>query len=146
MDIMKEIEKESFKKKIPEFRVGDTVDVHVKIKESDKDRIQIFNGLVIARKGEGMRETITVRRIVQGEGVERIFPLHSPLIDNIVVKRSGQVRRAKLYYLRERKGRSARLKELIGMIPGSETIAEETPETTAGTTDNKVEVEQAAKK
>ena len=145
MDIMKEIEKELCKKKIPEFRVGDTVDVHVKIKESDKERIQVFNGLVIARKGTGLREMFTVRRIVQGEGVERIFPIHSPYIENIVVKRSGQVRRAKLYYLRERKGRSARLKELIGMIPGAESMSEETAETPV-VTENKVEVEQAVKK
>lgn len=145
MDIMKEIEKELSTKKIPEFRVGDTVDVHVKIKESDKERIQIFNGLVIARKGEGLRESITVRRIVQGEGVERIFPLHSPYIENIVVKGSGQVRRAKLYYLRERKGRSARLKELIGMIPGAESMGEETAEVPV-LADNKVVAEPTVKK
>ena len=93
------------------FNIGDTVDVHTRILEGEKERIQIFNGVVIARSGGGLRETFTVRRIVQGEGVERIFPLHSPKIAKIEVKRTGRVRRAKLYYLRERVGKATRLKE-----------------------------------
>jgi large subunit ribosomal protein L19 len=99
------------KPSLPKFEIGDTVDVHVRILEGDKERIQIYNGVVIARSGSGTREMFVVRRIVQGEGVERKFPIHSPRIADIVVKRSGKVRRAKLYYLRERSGKSVRLKE-----------------------------------
>ena len=146
MNLMSQIEKELCKKKVPEFNIGDTVDVHVKIKEGDKERIQVFNGIVIARKNAGLRETVTVRRIVQGEGVERIFLLHSPLISNIVVKKIGNVRRAKLYYLRDRKGRSARIKELVGMIPGAETLVEEEKETPAPEQPPKTEPEQTDKK
>ena len=105
------VEKSSMKAETPKFEIGDTVDVHVRILEGDKERIQIFNGVVIARSGGGTREMFVVRRIVQGEGVERKFPIHSPRIANIVVKRSGKVRRAKLYYLRERSGKAVRLKE-----------------------------------
>jgi large subunit ribosomal protein L19 len=105
------VEKSSMKAETPKFEIGDTVDVHVRILEGDKERIQIFNGVVIARSGAGTREMFVVRRIVQGEGVERKFPIHSPRIANIVVKRSGKVRRAKLYYLRERSGKAVRLKE-----------------------------------
>ncbi len=105
------VEKSSMKAEPPKFEIGDTVDVHVRILEGDKERIQIFNGVVIARSGAGTREMFVVRRIVQGEGVERKFPIHSPRIANIVVKRSGKVRRAKLYYLRERSGKAVRLKE-----------------------------------
>src|SRR6516162_3041717 len=96
------IEDAAVKKEIPAFRVGDQVDVHQRILEGQKERVQVFSGVVIGRRGEAMRETFIVRRIVQGEGVERIFPLHSPKIAKIEVKRTGQVRRAKLYYLRER--------------------------------------------
>jgi large subunit ribosomal protein L19 len=95
----------------PAFEIGDTVDVHVRILEGQKERVQIFNGTVIARKGAGTRETFTVRRIVQGEGVERIFPVHSPKIAKVDVKRHGKIRRAKLYYLRERVGKATRLAE-----------------------------------
>ncbi|OJW09429.1 MAG: 50S ribosomal protein L19 [Planctomycetales bacterium 71-10] len=105
------VEQSSMKEKLPKFEIGDTVDVHVRILEGDKERIQIFNGVVIARSGSGTREMFVVRRIVQGEGVERKFPIHSPRIADIVVKRSGKVRRAKLYYLRERSGKAVRLKE-----------------------------------
>jgi large subunit ribosomal protein L19 len=108
------VEKTSLKADIPEFRVGDTVDVHIQILEGDKDRIQVFNGVVIARNGSGSRATFTVRRIVAGEGVERKFPLHSPRIDKIEVKRSGVVRRAKLYFLRDRVGKAVRLRERRG--------------------------------
>ena len=95
----------------PELRPGDTVRVHVKIKEGDKERIQAFEGTLIARKNQGLSETITVRKISFGQGVERIFPLHSPVIDHIERVRTGRVRRAKLYYLRGLKGRAARLRE-----------------------------------
>ncbi|MGC8640455.1 MAG: 50S ribosomal protein L19 [Isosphaeraceae bacterium] len=105
------VEETSMKPSVPKFEIGDTVDVHVRILEGDKERIQIYNGVVIARSGSGTREMFVVRRIVQGEGVERKFPIHSPRIADIVVKRSGKVRRAKLYYLRERSGKAVRLKE-----------------------------------
>jgi large subunit ribosomal protein L19 len=99
---------------IADFEIGDTVDVHQRILEGSKERIQVFNGVVIARRGEGMREMFTVRRIVQGEGVERVFPLHSPKIARVEVKRTGRVRRAKLYYLRDRVGKATRLRERKG--------------------------------
>ena len=107
------VEQSSRKSEIPEFHVGDTVDVHTKILEGDKERIQVFTGVVIAKSGSGTREMFTVRRIVPGtnEGVERKFPLHSPRVDKIEVKRSGVVRRAKLYFLRDRVGKAVRLKE-----------------------------------
>jgi large subunit ribosomal protein L19 len=96
---------------VPEFQIGDTIRVHVKIKEGDKERLQIFEGTVIARKNSGMGETITVRKISFGQGVERIFPINAPVIDHIDVVRTGKVRRAKLYYLRGLRGKAARLKE-----------------------------------
>jgi large subunit ribosomal protein L19 len=108
---MELVEQSSMKKEVPAFEIGDTVDVHVRILEGEKERVQIFNGVVIARSGHNTREMFTVRRIVAGEGVERIFPLHSPRIADVVVKRSGHVRRAKLYYLRERTGKAVRLRE-----------------------------------
>ena len=109
--ILELVEKSSLKTDVPEFNIGDTVDVHTKILEGDKERIQVFTGVVIARSGSGSREMFTVRRIVANEGVERKFPLHSPRIEKIEVKRSGVVRRAKLYFLRDRTGKSVRLKE-----------------------------------
>jgi large subunit ribosomal protein L19 len=112
--IMQLVEKSSLKGEVPQFQVGDTVDVHTKILEGDKERIQIFTGTVIARSGGGTREMFTVRRIVSGEGVERKFPLHSPKIAKIDVKRSGVVRRAKLYFLRDRVGKAVRLRERRG--------------------------------
>lgn len=105
------VEQSTMKTSVPKFEIGDTVDVHVRILEGEKERVQVFNGVVIARSGTGSREMFVVRRIVQGEGVERKFPLHSPRIADIVVKRSGKVRRAKLYFLRERSGKAVRLKE-----------------------------------
>lgn len=105
------VEASSLKSEVPSFDIGDTVDVHTRILEGDKERIQIFNGVVIAKAGSGSRETFTVRRIVAGEGVERKFPLHSPKIATIQVKRSGVARRAKLYYLRDRSGKATRLRE-----------------------------------
>jgi large subunit ribosomal protein L19 len=95
----------------PEFRPGDTIRVHVKIREGDKERLQAFEGTVIARKNTGMGETITVRKVSFGQGVERIFPVHAPVIDHIDLVRTGRVRRAKLYYLRGLKGKAARLRE-----------------------------------
>ncbi|MBS1258664.1 MAG: hypothetical protein MAG551_01725 [Candidatus Scalindua arabica] len=112
MNIIDVVDKESMKEKVPQFKVGDLVDVHVKTVEGDKERIQIFNGVVIKRKGSGPRETFTVRRVVQGEGVERIFPVHSPNVADVKVKKSHKTRRAKLYFLRDRKGKGARLKEI----------------------------------
>ncbi|MEX2176592.1 MAG: 50S ribosomal protein L19 [Pirellulaceae bacterium] len=110
-DILKLVEATSIKAEPPQFDVGDTVDVHTRILEGADERIQIFSGTVIARSGSGAREMFCVRRIVSGEGVERKFPLHSPKIAKVEVKRSGVTRRAKLYYLRDRVGKSVRLRE-----------------------------------
>ena len=109
--LIQEVEQDYLKAAVPQFQIGDTVDVHTKILEGDKERTQIFTGTVIARSGSGAREMFTVRRIVAGEGVERKFPLHSPRIAQIDVKRSSVVRRAKLYFLRDRVGKAVRLKE-----------------------------------
>ena len=109
--LMNLVEKASMKEELPYFEIGDTVDVHCRILEGDKERIQIFSGVVIARSGSGTREMFSVRRIVQGEGVERKFPLHSPRVAKVEVKRAGVTRRAKLYYLRDRVGKAVKLKE-----------------------------------
>jgi large subunit ribosomal protein L19 len=109
--IMDLVEKTALKENPPEFEIGDTVDVHLKILEGNKERIQVFTGVVIGRSGSGSREMFAVRRIVAGEGVERKFPVHSPRIEKVEVKRSGVVRRAKLYFLRDRVGKAVRLKE-----------------------------------
>lgn len=109
--VMNEVELTTMKDSPPQFEIGDTVDVHTRILEGDKERIQIFSGVVIARSGSGSREMFMVRRIVAGEGVERKFPLHSPRIAKVEVKRSGIVHRAKLYFLRDRVGKAVRLKE-----------------------------------
>ncbi|MDA3813733.1 MAG: 50S ribosomal protein L19 [Candidatus Cloacimonetes bacterium] len=111
MDILNEVGKEQMRTDLPEFRVGDTIKVHYKIKEGEKVRIQVFQGIVIQRRGAQMSKTFTVRKISSGVGVERIFPLNSPNIDKIDVVRFGRVRRAKLFYLREAKGKAARVKE-----------------------------------
>ncbi len=109
------------KPKLPAFEVGDTVDVHVKIREGDKERIQVFTGTVIRERGAGLSKTFTVRRVVQGEGVERIFPIHAPTVSAVKVIRKGKVRRAKLHYLRDRVGKSTRLRERLGVrIPGED--------------------------
>ena len=108
-ELLDAVENKSLKKKIPHFEIGDTVDVRCSIKEGDKERVQVFTGTVIARKGRGINETFTVRRIVDNEGVERIFPLHSPNVLDIRPVRSGKTRRAKLYYLRQRTGKAVRL-------------------------------------
>jgi large subunit ribosomal protein L19 len=111
MNMLQLFEEEARKAIIPTFQAGDTVRVYVRVVEGEKERIQVFEGVVIARKGGSSRETFTVRKISYGMGVERIFPLHSPMIDKIDVVRAGRVRRAKLYYLRSKKGRAARIRE-----------------------------------
>ena len=113
-DLLALVEEAGYRQEVPQFQIGDTVDVHQRILEGEKERTQIFSGVVISRRGEGMREMFTVRRIVQSEGVERTFPLHSPSISKIEVKRTGVVRRAKLYYLRDRVGKATRLRERKG--------------------------------
>src|SRR5436305_12785045 len=110
-EIMKLVESREARTDIPNFAPGDTVRVHVKVKEGDKERIQIFQGLVISRKGGGTRQMVTVRKVSGGVGVERMFPLYSPTIDKIEVERHGRVRRATLYYLRELRGKAARIEE-----------------------------------
>jgi large subunit ribosomal protein L19 len=111
MDKLLLAERHGLRGDIPDFSPGDTVKVHVKVREGEKERIQVFQGLVIARKGGGVRETFVVRKISQGIGVERTFPVHSPVLEKIEVERHGLVRRAKLYYLRERRGKAARIAE-----------------------------------
>lgn len=112
MDLIKYIEKEQIKEQIPAFSAGDTVRVHFKVVEGNRERIQVFEGVVIKRRGVGLNESFTVRRVSYGVGVERTFPLHSPKIEKIEVLRKGRVRRAKLYYLRELRGKAARIKEI----------------------------------
>lgn len=113
MDALKLISQSSMKEQAPEVRIGDTVKVHVKITEGDKSRIQIFEGTVIAKKHGGINETFTVRRVAHGVGIERVFPVHSPAVEKVELVRSGKVRRAKLYYLRDRVGKAAKVKEAI---------------------------------
>lgn len=112
-NIIEQLEQEQLKKDVPEFGPGDTVTVQVKVKEGTRERLQAFEGVVIAKRNRGLNSAFTVRKISHGEGVERVFQTHSPAIDSIKVKRRGDVRRAKLYYLRERSGKSARIKEKI---------------------------------
>ncbi len=111
MDLLREVTQEYLKSDIPDFRSGDTVKVHVRLREGEKERIQVFEGLVIARKHGGIAETFTVRKISSGIGVERVFPLHAPTIAKIEVARRGRVRRAKLYYIRDLRGKAARIRE-----------------------------------
>lgn len=113
MDALKLISNSSLKAEVPELNIGDTVKVHVKIKEGDKSRIQIFEGTIIAKKHGGISETFTVRRVAHGCGIERVFPVHSPAVDKVEVVRHGKVRRAKLYYLRDRVGKAAKVKEAL---------------------------------
>lgn len=112
-DIIREIEQEQLKETVPEFSIGDTVKVYGKIKEGNRERIQVFEGTVIKRQGGSNRETFTVRKTSNGVGVEKTWPLHSPNVEKVEVVRRGKVRRAKLFYLRERSGKSAKVKELI---------------------------------
>jgi len=111
MNIVSALEKAQMKENITSFRVGDTIRVHAKVVEGDKERIQVFEGVVIGRQGEGARENIRVRKLSYGVGVERLFPIHSPMIDKIELAKQGKVRRAKLYFLRELRGKAARIKE-----------------------------------
>jgi len=112
-NIIEQLEAEQLRSDLPDFSPGDTVVVQVKVKEGDRERLQAYEGVVIAKKNRGLNSSFTVRKISHGEGVERVFQTHSPLIGDIEVKRRGDVRRAKLYYLRERTGRSARIKEKL---------------------------------
>ena len=114
MDIIKSIEHEQLKNKIPELKVGNTVKVHVRIKEGNKERIQVFEGIVIKKQGGGVNETFTVRKISYGVGVEKTFLVHSPAVEKVEVTRVGKARRAKLFYLRDRLGKSAKTKEKVG--------------------------------
>ena len=138
------IEKDWLRKKSPNFDVGDTVEVHVKIIEGERERIQIFNGQVIAKRHQGLSETFTVRRIVQGEGVERVFPVHSPRVADIVVKKKGKVRRAKLHYLRGRTGRSTRVEEKLGALSKAPAVEKPKPEA-ANPAEEKAKGEKAEK-
>jgi len=113
MDLIKMVESEQMKKDLPEFNVGDTVRVFVKVVEGSRERLQAFEGLVLKKQGGGLSETFTVRRVAYGVGVERTFPLHSPRIEKIEVVRKGKVRRAKLYYMRKRTGKAAKIKDVL---------------------------------
>ena len=122
--LIETVEKDYLKKdNVPQFEIGDTVDVHTRIVEGDKERVQVFSGTVIMRKGRGINETFTVRRIVNNEGVERIFPVHSPFIAKLVVKRGGEARRAKLFYLRDRVGKAVRLTEKRKVVKKDDAAA-----------------------
>ena len=138
MDILKSIEHEQLKNKIPELKIGDTVRVHVRIKEGNKERIQVFEGIIIKKQGGGVNATFTVRRISYGVGVEKTFLVHSPMVEKVEVVRVGKARRAKLYYLRDRVGKAAKTKEKIGarietkeivvkeeLVPGENEVVEE---------------------
>ena len=131
MDVIKAIEYEQLKNAIPEIKVGNTVRVHVRIKEGNKERIQVFEGIVIKKQGGGVNETFTVRKISYGVGVEKTFLIHSPLVEKVEVVRVGKARRAKLYYLRERTGKASKTKEMVGarienkMITIKEDLVEE---------------------
>ena len=143
MDIIKSIEHEHLKNKIPELKIGDTVRVHVRIKEGNKERIQVFEGIIIKKQGGGVNATFTVRRISYGVGVEKTFLVHSPLLEKVEVVRVGKVRRAKLYYLRDRVGKAAKTKEKVGarienreitikeeVVPGESEVVENAETTT----------------
>ena len=156
MDIIKSIEHEQLKNKIPELKIGDTVRVHVRIKEGNKERIQVFEGIIIKKQGGGVNATFTVRRISYGVGVEKTFLIHSPLVEKVEVVRVGKARRAKLYYLRDRVGKAAKTKEKVGarietkeitikeeLVPGESEVAESAE--TAEVTEEAPIVEETAK-
>ena len=113
MDLIKELNKETLANEKPQVKIGDTIRVHVKVKEGSRERIQVFEGIIIARKHGGIGETITVRRVTHGVGCEKVFPVHSPRIASVETVRKGKVRRAKLYYLRDRSGKAAKVKEKV---------------------------------
>ena len=156
MDILKSIEHEQLKNKIPELRVGNTVRVHVRIKEGNKERIQVFEGIIIKKQGGGVNATFTVRRISYGVGVEKTFLVHSPMIEKVELVRVGKARRAKLYYLRDRVGKAAKTKEKVGarienkeiivkeeVVPGETVVAEVATEETVAEAVEAAKVEEA---
>ena len=158
MDILKSIEHEQLKNKIPQLNIGDTVRVHVRIKEGNKERIQVFEGIIIKKQGGGVNATFTVRRISYGVGVEKTFLVHSPMIEKVEVVRVGKARRAKLYYLRDRVGKSAKTKEKVGarietreivvkeeIVPGENEVAEVVTEESVQEAVEAVKAEEAAK-
>ena len=162
MDIIKAIEHEQLKNKIPDLRVGDTVRVHVKIKEGNRERIQVFEGIIIKKQGGGVNATFTVRRISYGVGVEKTFLVHSPNVEKVEVTRVGKARRAKLYYLRDRVGKAAKTKEKVGarietreivvkeeVVPGEAEVVEDAtnvaPETVEAPVVEEVKAEEPAK-
>ena len=156
MDILKSIEHEQLKNKIPELRVGNTVRVHVRIKEGNKERIQVFEGIIIKKQGGGVNATFTVRRISYGVGVEKTFLVHSPMIEKVELVRVGKARRAKLYYLRDRVGKAAKTKEKVGarienreivvkeeIVPGEAVVAEVATEESVAEAVEAAKVEEA---
>ena len=156
MDILKSIEHEQLKNKIPELRVGNTVRVHVRIKEGNKERIQVFEGIIIKKQGGGVNATFTVRRISYGVGVEKTFLVHSPMIEKVELVRVGKSRRAKLYYLRDRVGKAAKTKEKVGarienreivvkeeVVPGEAAVAEVVTEEAVAEAVEAAKVEEA---
>ena len=158
MDILKSIEHEQLKNKIPELRIGNTVRVHVRIKEGNKERIQVFEGIIIKKQGGGVNATFTVRRISYGVGVEKTFLVHSPMVEKVEVVRVGKARRAKLYYLRDRVGKAAKTKEKVGarietneiiikeeVVPGEAVVAEEATAESVAEAVEAVKAEEAAK-
>ena len=159
MDIIKSIEHEQLKSKVPDIKVGDTVRVHQRIKEGNRERIQVFEGIVIKKQNGGLNETFTVRRISYGVGVEKTFLMHSPLVEKVEVIRVGDVNRAKLYYLRDRVGKAAKTKELVGAnlkrdaivikeeVPGESEVAEsaETAEVAEAPATEEAAAEEAPK-
>ena len=158
MDILKSIEHEQLKNKIPELRVGNTVRVHVRIKEGNKERIQVFEGIIIKKQGGGVNATFTVRRISYGVGVEKTFLVHSPMVEKVEVVRVGKARRSKLYYLRDRVGKSAKTKEQVGarietkeivvkeeVVPGESEVVEEVTEEAVAEAVEVAKAEEAAK-
>ncbi len=158
MDILKSIEHEQLKNKIPELRIGNTVKVHVRIKEGNKERIQIFEGIIIKKQGGGVNATFTVRRISYGVGVEKTFLVHSPMVEKVEVVRVGKARRAKLYYLRDRVGKAAKTKEKVGarietneivvkeeVVPGEAEVVEEPTAESVAEAVEAVKAEEAAK-
>ena len=158
MDILKSIEHEQLKNKIPELRIGNTVRVHVRIKEGNKERIQVFEGIIIKKQGGGVNATFTVRRISYGVGVEKTFLVHSPMVEKVEVVRVGKARRAKLYYLRDRVGKAAKTKEKVGarietneivvkeeVVPGEAAVVEEPTAESVAEAVEAVKAEEAAK-
>jgi large subunit ribosomal protein L19 len=152
MDILKSIEHEQLKNKIPELRVGNTVRVHVRIKEGNKERIQVFEGIIIKKQGGGVNATFTVRRISYGVGVEKTFLVHSPMIEKVELVRVGKARRAKLYYLRDRVGKAAKTKEKVGarienreIVVKEEVVPGEAVEAEVATEETVAEAVEAAK-